>query len=1224
MRVKRLDLFGFKSFATKTSIQFEHGVTAIVGPNGSGKSNIVDAVRWVLGEHNPRDVRAPRLEDIIFNGTDTKAPLSMAEVSLLLDNDRGVLPITFTEVLITRRIYRSGESECFMNHSPCRLRDIQELFLGTGLGGGTYAIITQGHIDLVLSSKPEERRIVFEEASGVAKYLAKKQETTRRLDEAEEHLLRLVDILSEVKRQLSALERQANKARQYKSQWDQLKAAELRLAVNELRHGQTRHEAVTQDIEALKAKRHALDERRQKTLASLESFNAQIATTHVSLQDLRARVVESASRIEQHTQQRGLKAGWIEELLQQRQQLDREVIQLDERVTLLQAQAERLAQELSGMDAQRQEMNERVRQTREALSRFDQDLSDAIAAVEQSKKAVYQAGTQSSQCRSVLAKLAADIQGLEGQRQRAQAQQQSLEKRLTAALERRQQAQAQRTEIGDQERQVLDQLAASRQSLDQATAEREELMGRLRQSREQLLQEQAKAKFLDEMAQRNEGFPEAVKALVASQPDGVLGLLADLLDPEAGFEQALEAALGGLTTAIVVRDRQALRLCKAALASQQFDHARFIVLSDCPLTNYTKPVQSTSGHFIGMLKDFVRHDPMYAGPANWLLGRWAVTDDIISLLDGFTPGLWVSKSGDRWDGRSWRFIGVSRQVSRMGLTRRLEQARQDAQGLGQQTEQLQQQLQQADAGCQALGVHETALRDQLERIVPSRARLDGQMGQLSHEISRLEEELKGLVEDAQQWEARTADLVGSQERSRQVVAESETTQHDAETMLRDAQRRLDEINQRRQQDVMALTQLETSAASQNEQVKRLQARRDEIHSDSQQATAQLAAKRQQADSVVQKREELTRQLDEHEGLVATLTQEQSTRQAELDQMSSRLSGEERARDAVLPSLLEVEQTLASVSQSLDEQLRQASELDFRRARVLERLREVYHIDDATLVAEEHGASTPLSEEDRQALAEQVQRLKAKVETAGPVSLGSVEEYDELAKRSEFLKTQHEDLVKSRDDLRASIAQINRNARAQFRETFVTIRQEFQGYFTKLFNGGQADLILLNEEDILDSGIEIVARPPGKRLQSISLLSGGERAITALALLFALFKVKPSPFCILDEIDAPLDEANVDRFTGVLEEFLNLSQFILITHNKKTITKADSLYGVTMEQPGISKLVSVKLKAKRQAPTDASKPPEELLNTSPDQQQPSSSDGESPTGEPIHSTADASS
>ncbi|MBI3087458.1 MAG: AAA family ATPase, partial [Candidatus Omnitrophica bacterium] len=394
--------------------------------------------------------------------------------------------------------------------------------------------------------------------------------------------------------------------------------------------------------------------------------------------------------------------------------------------------------------------------------------------------------------------------------------------------------------------------------------------------------------------------------------------------------------------------------------------------------------------------------------------------------------------------------------------------------------------------------------------------------------------------------------------------------------------------QRRQQHLVSRAQCDASRTALADRRHELDGRIAEAQAQEQDAAAQRRQKQAQREELARKIAELTAQLDEHRVQIPALTETQTAAQAEADRVGTELREAEAQRGQVMPGLLAVEQELMRLGQSLKEQEEQLTERTFRRTRILERLREIYRIEESEVLAEQ-ASLPPVSEEERGQLAAQIERLKVKLESIGPVSLGSVEEYDELSKRLEFLQTQQADLAKAREDLRQTIQQINRTARAQFRETFAKIQQEFQHYFTRLFNGGQADLILMDEEDVLESGIDIVARPPGKRPQSISLLSGGERALTATALLFALFKVRPSPFCILDEIDAPLDEANVDRFTRVLEEFLNLSQFILITHNKKTITKADCMYGVTMEQAGMSKIVSVKLTSSTRTPPAPQQP-----------------------------------
>ena len=514
-----------------------------------------------------------------------------------------------------------------------------------------------------------------------------------------------------------------------------------------------------------------------------------------------------------------------------------------------------------------------------------------------------------------------------------------------------------------------------------------------------------------------------------------------------------------------------------------------------------------------------------------------------------------------------------------------EQAAQQLAALEREAAELQQHLAQAQARWQSLASEEEQLQQQVERVAPGLTKLDGQLTQLAHEVKRAQEELAAAQEDHEEFLRQQRELSASGEPARRHVAEAEARQQALEQAMKALQDRLDDHRQRTQQHRVSTAQMEAAAQHVADRQQEARARVADVESQRRELTEQRDRKRTQGQELAAKLAELTRQIEEHRAQIPALTESQTALSHEADRLAAVLHEEETQRDQVMPSLLAVEQDLMTLTQTLKEQESRLTERGFRKARILERLQEVYRIGESEVLAQQSSAA-PMAEEERQSLTAQVDRIKAKLESMGPVSLGSVEEYDQLKQRLEFLQTQQHDLLKAQEDLKHSIQQINRTARSQFRETFAKIQQEFQHYFSRLFNGGQADLILVDEDDVLESGIEIMVRPPGKRPQSISLLSGGERALTATALLFALFKVRPSPFCILDEIDAPLDEANVDRFTKVLEEFLNLSQFILITHNKKTITKADCMYGVTMEQPGMSKIVSVKLTRAKPAPAPA--------------------------------------
>ncbi len=1189
MRVKKLEVFGFKSFAQKTTIHFEPGVTAIVGPNGSGKTNVVDAVRWVLGEHNPRDIRAPRLEDVIFNGTDTRAPLSMAEVRLTIANEQGLLPIAFTEVMITRRVFRSGESEYLINQSPCRLKDIQELFLGTGLGGGTYAIIEQGHIDLILSSKPEERRMPFEEASGVAKYLAKKHETMRRLDEVEEHLLRIADIIGEVRRQVGALERAANKARAYKAQWEQLKMLEVRLAVDELSAGETQFKTLEHRLQTLTTQRDALERETQGQMASLERCNAAVSTVSEQLQALRTTVVECASQIEQHASQQGLKARWIEELTEQIRRLDTEEAQLRARLAQIEEQLARLGGGEAELLTQQATIQPQREQGQSELDALEAAAAATAATITEAKAQLFEAAADASHQRNELAEHASRLQSLEAQLVRLEESATQRQARAEDVHRRHEALQQERETLQEQCDDIQRRIAQTQQALDEAVAHRHELSGRVHQLRQQLASERAQVKLFEDLWRHYEGFPDTVKTLMSRPVDGLIGPLVDVIRALPGHEDVVEAALGPLADALIVRDRQALTRCREALSTHQLEGCRFLVLSDCPAVPHQAEAPAGQAGLAGAVKQFIRSEPQYQPLVDWLLNDSWVIDDLQRLLGDGSPPLrrFVSLQGDRWDRRSWRFRGARvASQGRLGRKQRWEHALANLQTLEQSSGQLEAQAQQAEQEWQTLLTEQESAKGQWAHLSPSLQKLYAQLNQLTHEAQRLDEERQALdvemQELADQREERRTALALAQRAAEDAAARQQVI----ERSLADAQAASETSLRRRQELVVVKAQVEATLQSLTERLTALQSRRQEIDADRTHAIQQLEGRARQRQEALARRDELSQQLQHHEQERARLTQERARREADVETSSCQLRDAEAARDQIVPHLLSCEQRLSELLRQIQEQSQQVTERTFRHSRLIERLRELYQVDDATLQAERQAGAAALSDAQRASMTAHVQTLRAKLEGMGPVSLGSVEEYDELKRRHEFLQRQQQDLLKARDDLKASITQINRTARTQFRETFERIKQEFQHYYTRLFDGGQADLILM-DEDVLECGIDIVARPPGKRLQSISLLSGGERALTAIALLFALFKVRPSPFCILDEIDAPLDEANIDRFTRVLEEFLSLSQFILITHNKTTITRADSLYGVTMEEPGISKILSAKLTKSNGAPTEAS-------------------------------------
>jgi len=730
---------------------------------------------------------------------------------------------------------------------------------------------------------------------------------------------------------------------------------------------------------------------------------------------------------------------------------------------------------------------------------------------------------------------------------------------------------------------VQQRVLSTQQALNDAQARRHELAGRLQQTRDQAAAERASVQLLEELWRHYEGFPDAVKALMQQPVEGLIGPLVDVVQAVSGYEDMVEAALGPLADAVVVRDRQALARCREVLSAKELESCRFLILEDCPAGAVAADTPTQEG-VTGSVKQFLTVQTPYQPLIDWLLNDSWVVDDIQRLLSArdVPHGRMVSRRGDRWDRRSWRFNGVRHAAGngggggRFGRKQRWELAQAQLTTREAECRRREADAAQAEHAWQSLLTEQESAKGQLEHLAPALQKVSAQITQVTLDAKRIEEERRSVELDVEQLSVQQQELRTGLTNARQAVDAAETRQQAIERSLAEAQTARETAEQQRQQWRIAEAQTEATRQAVAQRAQEIAQRMQDAESDQTQLIQQLDTRARQRTEALERIERLRQELEDHARRADEVTQERQRLSQEEARVAQSLRESEQQRDQVLPQVLSVEQELSSLLQQIQEQDRAQSEQSFRRARITERLHELYRIDEATLNAELHAVAEPLSEETRTSLTEQMQKLRVKLEGLGAVSLGSVEEYDELKQRHEFLQTQQQDLIAARDDLKASITQINRAARSQFRETFEKIQQEFQHYYTRLFGGGKAELILVDPEDVLESGIEIVARPPGKRLQSISLLSGGERALTAIALLFALFKVRPSPFCILDEIDAPLDEANVDRFTKVLEEFLDLSQFILITHNKKTITKADSLYGVTMEEPGISKILSAKL------------------------------------------------
>ena len=1190
MYFKKLELFGFKSFADKTLIEFEAGVTAIVGPNGCGKSNISDAIRWVLGEQSAKSLRGSGMEDVIFSGSSAKEPLNFAEVTLTLSNESKILPIAYDEVAITRRLYRSGESEYLINKNPMRLRDISELLMGTGIGTDGYSIIEQGKMDIILNARPEDRREIFEEAAGITKFKSKKKEALRKLEQTDANLLRVNDIIVEVKRQIGSIERQAKKAASYKVEFEKLKHLELGVASREFLLFEDRRRAKEDVLGALK-------DQEREFLAFVEELESKceeeaegIARLDEALRAAETEGMAISAETRKNQDRALLNRERIGELAERRENILQQIAVARRRLEEFSLEFDDLSNEFEAVAKEEADGQVFLSGVEAAFAAIEQARGSFEAEQEALRASLVEIGHERADFQNQLTKAQAERVSLEATAQRIAQDQASVsaeEKRISAELERVA-AQVQSDEnalaggLAEKQR-VQSRLDAIAVTLK----EKEDALARLTPEESAL---RSKADFLKDLSARHEGFLGGVKALLSERqtnPAGLpmIGLLADLVRVEKGYELAVEAALESCLQAVVFKTDQ--DVLSAADFLRPLKKGRALLLS----LDYQAPTRPSLNHGTRSILDFIHPDASIKDLLGKLIGHIYIADTPRQAFDISRSNpdvVCVTHDGERFEGQvvmggSLSEGEESTPVGRESRIREVEEEVRDfAHRVGETREAIAKAKAdeaEAEAGLKVLD--ETLLKAQVEladkksklwHIVEEEKKVSGELTSISRELDSVTADEQRLMQAEKAIEQRWAAFGGE------------------ETAITEKLASLDvQAREKAQEKEALLVRLVETRAQQGH----CTAKREKIEKDKNWV---LESKSNEWNQLLI----LDRQTEEGNNKKEVLEKENEALETEIeklavarDQTLRKVEEIRRDRQMRLEDLDVVRRDRAQKQEFLNTARQKAhafelesTELRFEIDRLKERIFNAYQVDLVVQqgMAMDQAAAAAMLDADGvfdigQAKAE-IAAQKDKLHKMGPVNLGAVEEHDEMKERHDFLTQQQQDLVQAKEDLHKAILKINRTTKELFVETFAKIQKNFTEYYRLLFGGGSAELLLLDQEDVLESGIEIVARPPGKKLQSITLLSGGEKALTATALLFALFKVKPSPFCVLDEIDAPLDEINVERFCNVLREFIVGSQFIIITHNKRTMNLADALYGITMAQEGISKVVSVRFSDKK--------------------------------------------
>ncbi|MCI5680324.1 MAG: chromosome segregation protein SMC [Bacteroidales bacterium] len=1177
MYLKRLDLQGFKSFPEKVKLEFNPGVTAVVGPNGSGKSNVSDAVRWVLGEQRAKSLRGDKMEDIIFAGTENRKPLGFAEVSILIDNQDGKLPLEYSEVQVTRRVFRSGESEYRINGTACRLKDIQELFMDTGVGREGYSIIGQGRIDEILSAKGEERRRIFEEAAGIVKYKTRKNEAANKLEKEQQNLLRVDDIIGELEVQVGPLEQQSEKAKEYLRLKEHLKQAEMAAFCKDAERIGSQLEKLEQDEAAA---REQMADSLQKsgaekeTAAALreraEELDSLLQQQNEKMTELRGEMEKTEGEIRLREEQRQNDAA-------NRNRIEGEMAEKARKQAENEAEQELCQSKMAGLRLDMDRQQEELDKLEEKYASLSSALSQNETKAESFKDEIFEQIRIGTEAKGEISKREAMMEQFLARKEQLLAEKEHTESRLhqyevhLQALEKQENDRKEHIQYLEQELDALEQDRAH------AAREKQKAEASLSGQEKRISETRSRLSLLMEMEREHEGFYNSVKSLL-NLPDkeekGICGAVGQLLKVEEEYETAIEAALGGALQNVVTETEEDAKDAIQYLKKHNLGRATFL-----PVTAIKgRPLEGKNAIMaevgvIGTAYDLVTFDEKFRQIALNLLGRIIVVHNLdkavqlakkyrhqykLVTLEGdiLNPG--GAMTGGSAQKKALHVFGRSREIR--NLREALQTATDDA-------SMLREKLLLANDDLQEIEEETVDKKMELQKVMVTLTSGSGEKEKTIADKQEAEEKLSLLQLEETQLTEQLAGAEGEIASFREAAEASEKAMADANEQLASFQSNLTGDKEERDALMEEITRkkIDLSSAGQNiysieKTLLRLKEENAVLMKDQKKAAEQLAFYEKNTDLRAEQQEDLKQK-------AADLHQQAEALQECLNETAAEKAQTTETAARTEAAAAEWKETAGKLENELFRISTKKEKLEEEKQRITTQMWEEYEM--TLRMAQEYAANLPEDGEKRT-----VKEWKNMIRALGDVNVGAIEQYKEVKERYEFLTAQREDILEAEEKLRQIIEELSVLMEKQFREQFAVISENFSKVFQEMFGGGKAYLKLMDTEHVLESPIEIVAQPPGKNLQNMQLLSGGERALTAIAILFSILKMKPSPFCILDEIEAALDDANVSRFAQYLKRFSEETQFIVITHRKGTMEQADVLYGVTMQEKGISKLISV--------------------------------------------------
>ena len=1181
MYLKRLELQGFKSFADKTILELMPGITTVIGPNGSGKSNISDAIRWVLGEQSMKSLRGTKSLDIIFAGTQNRKSLGFAEASLVFDNSDGALPIEYTEVTVTRKIYRSGETGYYINKVPCRLKDVLELFMDTGIGKDGYSIIGQGKIDEILSNKSEDRRHIFEEAAGIVKYRTRKQESEKKLEHTKLNLLRINDILTEIEGNLEPLQMQADKAKKYLNLREELKNIEIGLFVYNIEKYKQDLEKVVQDIEIMQSQCNDEEGRLERVKILKEELKSSIDEITETIENMSNIGFESQKQIEQLNSDINVAKTRIANNNENNDRYLKEIEEQNVKIQELKDEIEQKEAKKDNLKQNKEKFEKELNEKQAELDKLTEKLSSKELEIEGYKHTVEENTDKKYELQSEINAQNINYQNFEKRQAQIKQEMQSTISELDGTR-------LNKEDIAKQFNEIENKKNKAQNSLNEVAKQREEANQKIKSfesninilSSEMRIKE-SRLKFLIETEKEKEGYIKSVKSLLKDCENikelgkGMNGVLANNIEVPDDLQTAIEMCLGASLQNIVTETETDAKRLVEHLRKNNLGRASFLPISSVRGKKLDKIKGNESG-VVGIASDLVKYNKKYEQIILNLLGRTVIVDNMdtaikVAKQNGYTFRI-VTKEGDLIN-PSGAITGGSvakKTVNILGRGKEIEKLEKEIKDLKQKIEKLENDKQNYEESIEGILELSANLEKELQEIDITYATEKQKVISINENIEKLEKRLNRLKEEQANLEKQKEEAVSTkgdlQVEINKIVEQNEEFSKiitEFAELNKDDQKYIDDLN-------FDITNLKISVSSFDESEASIQEIQERINQELENAHTSIENKNVQIEQIKKDNEDLEKSIQE------TLQKIEEVKES-VNSSSSKIEELKQERAQKSEKLSKQEDEITAKFKVIEDLKGQLVKLDVKKTKIEEDINGIINKMWEEYELTPNNAEQYQKPENVALTQRRVNNLRTEIRELGSVNVDSIEEYKNLKDRYDFMSEQRLDLENTMSKLRKVISDMTQIMKEQFKEKFKVINKNFGEVFAELFGGGKAELTLEDEENILECGIEITVQPPGKKLQNMMLLSGGEKAFTAIALLFAILKINPAPFCVLDEIEAALDDVNVFRYADYLKKFTDHTQFLVITHRKGTMEVADTVYGVTMEESGISKLLSMKLK-----------------------------------------------